>query len=213
MPSSHHDKELRELSGWEFRPYTTHSIGWDYRHQEMPAALARSLLKRLPGYIETAQANAAFLNEHLGKIPGLIPPSVPDDRTSVYYLYRLRFDPEVLGFSVPAQTFRDILGRALLAEGLDAMLWHVAPVTSDPLFRTREGLGNGFPWTQPPASRAVDYEPDDYPDALRMLDTSLCVSDASHPLFVQPREVVAGDVEGITKVLADPERLIRASRI
>ena len=61
--------ELAKLKGWEFRPYTVHSIGWNYRHQEMPAALARAQLKRLPEYIATAQANAAFLTERLGRTP------------------------------------------------------------------------------------------------------------------------------------------------
>ena len=60
--------ELAKLTGWQFRPYTVHSIGWNYRHQEMPAALARSQLQRLPEYIATAQANAAYLSEELGKI-------------------------------------------------------------------------------------------------------------------------------------------------
>jgi len=200
--------ERRKLSGWEFRPYTNHSIGWNYRHQEMPAALARSQLKRLPEYIATAQTNAAFLTKHLGEIPGLIPPQVPDDRTSIHYLYRLRFDPDVVGLKVEAPLFRDALGRALLAEGVDAMLWHTLPVASSPVFRNREGLGDGFPWTQPPASRAVEYKPGDYPVATRTLESSICVGDALHPLFVQPSEVMEGYVEGFKKVLADPERLI-----
>ena len=88
------------------------------------------------------------------------------------------------------------------------MLWHTLPVVSSPVFRNREGLGNGFPWTQPPASRAVEYEPGDYPVAARTLDSSICVGDALHPLFVQPIEVMEGYVEGLRKVLADPERLI-----
>ena len=51
--------ELARLTGWNFRPYTGYSIGWNYRHQEMPAALARSQLRRLPEYIEIGQQNAA----------------------------------------------------------------------------------------------------------------------------------------------------------
>ena len=50
--------ELAKLTGWNFRPYTGYSIGWNYRHQEMPAALARSQLKRLPEYIAIGQQNA-----------------------------------------------------------------------------------------------------------------------------------------------------------
>ena len=202
--------ELATLTGWQFRPYTVHSIGWNYRHQEMPAALARSQLKRLPEYIATSQANAAFLTSELAKIPGLIPPVVPDDRTSVYYLYRLRFDPERLNLGIEPAAFRDLLGKALLAEGVDTSLWHESPVTSFPIFQTKEGLAPGFPWTlQPPGGEQV-YVPDDYPVARRLLETSLIVGSARHPLFVQPRRLMEEYVAGFAKVLADPERLLRA---
>lgn len=201
--------ELAKLTGWTFRPYTVHSIGWNYRHQEMPAALARSQLRRLPEYIATAQANAAYLTEQLARIPGLVPPYVPEDRTSVFYIYRLRFDTEALNVDVEPAVFRDLLGRALMAEGVDTMLWHTSPVTSFPIFQTRDGLAPGFPWTLSAAGRQVEYRPDDYPEARRMLDSSLCVGDARHPLFVQPRRVMDEYVEAFTKVLADPGRLVR----
>lgn len=200
--------ERKKLKGWEFRPYTGFSIGWNYRHQEMPAALARSQLRRLPDHIATAQANAAYLTEQLGSLPGLVPPAVPADRTSVFYLYRLGLDPGTMGLDVEATTFRDRLGRALLAEGVDAMLWHRQPVTSFPLFQAREGLGGGFPWTQPPAGRQVDYRPGDYPRAIAALDSSICVGNERRPIWMQPREVMEGYVAGFHKVLADPARLL-----
>jgi dTDP-4-amino-4,6-dideoxygalactose transaminase len=203
--------ELAKLTGWQFRPYTVHSIGWNYRHQEMPAALARAQLQRLPEYIATAQANAAYLSSELARIPGLIPPFVPDDRTSVFYLYRLRFDLERWGLDVDPATVRDLLGKALLAEGVDVSLWHETPVTSFPIFRTKEGLAPGFPWTLVAAQDRVDYRPEDYPVAKRLLETSLCVGSARHPLFVQPREVMEGYVAGFAKVLADPGRLLEAA--
>ena len=81
-------------------------------------------------------------------------------------------------------------------------------MTSNPLFGDKNGLGNGFPWTQPPAGRAIEYDPAEYPMAAKMLDTSICVGSALHPLFVQPREVMEGYVEAFRKVLADPRRLI-----
>ena len=200
--------ELAKLTGWTFRPYTVHSIGWNYRHEEMPAALARSQLRRLPRYISTAQANAAFLSERLGRIPGLTTPHVPDDRTSVFYLYRLRFDVEAFGLDVPPATFRDLLGRALQAEGVDTMLWHSQPVTSFPIFQTKEGLAPGFPWSLAPEGQRVAYDPAAYPEAQRLLDSSLVIGDARHPLFVQPREVMEGYMAAITKVLADPALLL-----
>jgi perosamine synthetase len=200
--------ELAKLSGWQFRPYTVHSIGWNYRHQELPAALARSQLQRLPEYIATAQANAAYLSEQLGTIPGMVPPYVPEDRTSVYYLYRLRFDLDALNLDVEPVTFREVLGKALLAEGVDASLWHETPVTSFPIFQTKEGLATGFPWTLSPAGERVEYRPDDYPEAKRLLETSLCVGSARHPLFVQPRALMEEYVGAFAKVLADPGRLL-----
>ena len=69
--------ELGRLTGWNFRPYTSHSIGWNYRHQEMPAALARSQLQRLPEYIATGQRNAARLTELLAGVPGIRTPRRP----------------------------------------------------------------------------------------------------------------------------------------
>src|SRR6187431_156347 len=85
--------ELGKLTGWNFRPYTVHSVGWNYRHQEMPAALARSQLKRLPEYVATGQRNAAHLTEQLSDVPGITPPYIPPDRTSSYYEYRVRLVP------------------------------------------------------------------------------------------------------------------------
>jgi perosamine synthetase len=199
--------DLAKLKGPHTRPYTVRSIGWNYRGQEMPAALARSQLRRLPEYIATANINAALLTEGLGKVAGLIPPYVPEDRTSVYYIYRLRFDLEAMNVAADPVRFRDALVAALTAEGVDVMLWQTEPVTSYPLFQTKEGIGSGFPWTQPPASRQIDYKPEEYPEAIRLLETSLCVSDSRHPLFVQPREVIEGYIEGFAKVLADPQRL------
>ncbi len=89
--------ELGKLTGWNFRPYTVHSVGWNYRHQEMPAALARSQLKRLPEYVATGQRNAAYLTEQLTDVPGITPPYIPPDRTSSYYEYRVRLDPAAIG--------------------------------------------------------------------------------------------------------------------
>ena len=48
--------ELSRLTGWDFRPYTVHSVGWNYRHQEMPAALARSQLRLCPSTSPRASA-------------------------------------------------------------------------------------------------------------------------------------------------------------
>ena len=203
--------ELGKLSGWNFRPYTVHSVGWNYRHQEMPAALARSQLKRLPEYVATAQRNAAYLSEQLSDVPGITPPYIPPDRTSSYYEYRVRLDPAAIGLGHVAPTlFRDALGQTLLALGVGCELWHSEPAPAFPIFQNREGFGGQFPWTQPPAGRDITYDVADFPEATALLDSSLVICDMKHPIFVQPIEVIEFYAETIRRVLADPERIVDA---
>ena len=202
--------ELAKLTGWNFRPYTVHSVGWNYRHQEMPAALARSQLRRLPDYIATGQRNARFLTDRLLSVPGIIPPHVPDDRTSTYYEYRVRLDPAAAGVpDVEPTAFRDALGKTLLAAGVGVELWHVEPAPAYPVFQERSGFGDGFPWTQPPAGRDISYDSADFPEARNLLDSSLVICDAGHPIFVQPTEVIEYYADTIAAVLTDPEKLLR----
>jgi perosamine synthetase len=186
--------ELAKLTGWNFRPYTGYSIGWNYRHQEMPAALARSQLKRLPEYIAIGQHNAAILDEALAGVPGLTPPFVPNDRTSTYYHYRVRLDPSAIGLGhVTPTAFRDALGQALLAAGVGVELWHTQPAPAFPVFADR------------------GYDPADYPEAVAMLDSSFVVCDARHPIFLQSPELIERYAETIRFVLADPQRFLGAA--
>ena len=203
--------ELGRLTGWNFRPYTVHSVGWNYRHQEMPAALARSQLKRLPEYIAIGQRNAAHLTEQLSGVPGIRPPYIPADRTSTFYEYRVRLEPMELGLGhVEPTAFRDALGKTLMALGVGVELWHTEPAPAFPVFRNREGFGGHFPWTQPPASRDITYDPADFPEATALLDSSLVICDMKHPIFVQPIELIERYAETIRQVLSDPERLVGA---
>lgn len=187
--------ELAKLTGWNFRPYTGYSIGWNYRHQEMPAALARSQLQRLPEYVATGQQNASILDEALGGIPGLTVPYVPNDRTSSYYHYRVRLDPAALGVGhVPPTVVRDALGKALLAAGVGCELWHVDPAPAFPIFQERGG-----------------YDLADYPEAIAMLDSSLVICEARYPIFLQSSELIEQYAAMIRRVIADPERFLGAA--
>jgi len=190
----------------KIRPYTVYSVGWNYRTQEMPAAFARSQLKRLTVYNQSAQRNAEYLTNHLSTIPGLIPPYIPDDRTSIYHKYRVRFDLDALNLSVPQTEFRGHLLSALEAEGVSVTLWHLDPLPSFPIFHSTDGTdsnaGDG--------SRAGVVDPDGYPQAQKLLDSSIIICDETYPIYNQPLELMEAYVEAIRKVMADPERLLRA---
>jgi dTDP-4-amino-4,6-dideoxygalactose transaminase len=201
--------ELGRLTGWNFRPYTVHSVGWNYRHQEMPAAMARSQLQRLPEYLAIGRRNAAYLTDRLSTIPGITPPYLPPDRTSTNYLYRVRLNPAELGQGhVEPTEFRDAIGKALMAAGVGVELWQTVPAPMFPVFQERVGFGGGFPWTQPPAGRDVTYDPADFAETAALLDSSLVICDLKHPIFVQPIEVIEDYADAISRILADPEAVM-----
>jgi len=193
----------------KIRPYYSHAIGWNYRTQELPAAFARSQLKRLPRYNDIAQRNGQYLSRELSKIKGLIPPYVPPDRTTVYHKYRIRFDPEVLGLTMPAVEFRNRLLDALEAEGVAATLWHVTPMTSFPIFqKLNEGYGKGCPWSCPFYGKEIKYNPADYPEAIRLLETSLILNDEPQPIYLQDLELMEYYVQALHKVFEHLDELL-----
>lgn len=133
------------LTVGEARKYKSYSMGWNYRTQEMPAAFARSQLKRLDIYNGISAANGEYLTKELGKIPGIIPPWKPEDRTHIYHKYRIRLNPQDLGIDISPIEFRDALMQSLNAEGVDAVLWQTIPMPGQPLYSTRQGYGKGCP--------------------------------------------------------------------
>lgn len=193
----------------KIRPYYSYTIGWNYRTQELPAAFARSQLKRLPRYNEIARRNGQYLTAELSKIEGLLPPYVPADRTTVYHKYRIRFDPQALGLTIPATEFRNRLVEALEAEGVAATLWHVTPMTSFPIFqRLDEGYGKGCPWSCPFYGREIKYNPQDYPEAIKLLDTSLVINDEQYPIYIQDVELMEHYVAAFRKIFSNLEQLL-----
>lgn len=180
----------------KIRPYFSYTIGWNYRTQELPAAFARSQLKRLPHYNAIAQRNGHYLTQELSQINGLLPPYVPADRTSIYHKYRLRFDPKALGVTIPASDFRNKLIDALEAEGVEATLWHVTPLTSFPVFQQlhKEGYGH--------------YDPEEYPEAIQLLNESIIVNSEAYPIFNQELELMEHYVAAFRKVFDNLDEVI-----
>jgi dTDP-4-amino-4,6-dideoxygalactose transaminase len=192
----------------KIRPYFSHTIGWNYRTQELPAAFARSQLQRLPRYNAIAQRNGQFLSAELSQIAGLIPPYIPDDRTTIYHKYRLRFDPQALSLTIPAVDFRNKLIDALEAEGVEATLWHVTPLPSFPVFqRLNEGYVQGTPWLPQVEPPQVRYIPEEYPEAQRLMDESIIVNSEPYPIFLQDQELMECYVAAFRKVFDNLDEL------
>ena len=82
---------------------------------------------------------------------------------------------------------RDAVRKALVAEGVEAVLWQELPLPAHPLFGAREP----------------------YPVASGALDASIIVGSQSYPLFAQPLEVIdawADAFERVWKTLSSGTR-------
>lgn len=155
------------------RKYNASILGYMYRNQELPAALARGQLKHLDENNAARIANADYLTQALGKIPGVIPPYCPPDCTHVYFMYNIRFDPEAAGVSCEPCRFRMGVEKALFKEGMQVGQWQTIPVPAQDLFQSKLGYGGtGYPWTVNEAKGIkYSYDVDQYPVAKELCDT------------------------------------------
>jgi dTDP-4-amino-4,6-dideoxygalactose transaminase len=158
------------------RPYMAGGMGWNYKSNEITAAFGRVQLSRLDETNRARIEMCEFLTDRLRKLPGLVPPFIPDYARSVYHYYKIRVDPTKLGSRLSAREFRDRIVVALQAEGVRAAIWCARPIYMQPLFRAREGWGKGFPWKSPYATREIVYPPGLCPVAERISDETFNLS-------------------------------------
>lgn len=108
---------------WEgIRPLDTLPQAYTERYSNVQAALGLAALEQLETWTARAQGHAEVMNQALHNLPGVQVPSVPPDRTHVYYQYCVR---------VPN---RDGLVRRCIRRGVDLETLHVDVCTQLPLF-------------------------------------------------------------------------------
>ena len=191
--------EVDEVS--KRRVYNASILGYMYRNQELPAALARGQLRHLDEYNAVRIENANTLTRELAKIPGIIPPYCPPYATHVYFMYNVRFDPKQAGVSCEPRRFRIAVEKALYAEGMLVGQWQSMPVPAQDLFQSRLGYGGtGFPWTINEAKGIrYDYSPARFPVAQRLCDAYTVVHGIHAP---NGREQMERIVAAFRKVFA-----------
>jgi len=139
------------------RPYMAGGMGWNYKSNEISAALGRVQLSRLDETNKARIEMAEFLTRRLKKLSGLVPPFIPEYAKSVYHYYKIGVEPGKVGSKLAPTEFRDRIVVALQAEGVRAAIWCARPIYMQPVFQAREGWGKGFPWKSPYVTRDVTY--------------------------------------------------------
>ena len=157
------------------REYNAATLGWNYRFSSILAAFTLSQLSRLDEHTTRVQQGARRLAEGMSRIPGLIPPHVPVDRTHVYHHFRFRVDPAAAGVDLPVGVFRKALQDAMAAEGVPLIEYQNRPVPGQRLFQERRGYGKGWPWSGGFAGREITYDIGEYPQTLDVIRGSLLV--------------------------------------
>ena len=152
--------------------YNSSILGYMYRNQELPAALARGQLKHLDEHNATRIQNSEYLSRELGKIPGVIPPTCPPDGKHVYWFYAIRFDPKAAGVDADPRRFRIAVEKALFKEGVLVGQWQVMPVLAQDIFQSMIGIGDRYPWAINEAKGVTyKYDVNDFPVAQMLCDT------------------------------------------
>ena len=127
-------------------------LGFNFRMGEIEAAIASVQLGKLAARVADRQRVAAQLNHGLAGLAGLKTPFVAAGNSHVYYVYGMVLDTAVLGVD------RQRIVAALQAEGVPGLMRGYQNIHLLPLFQHKIAYGTqGFPWTSPPASRAIDY--------------------------------------------------------
>lgn len=181
--------------------YNSSILGYMYRNQELPAALARGQLRHLDEFNATRIRNSEFLSRELGKIPGIVPPVCPPEGKHVYWFYAVRFDPQAAGLDVDARRFRMAVEKAVFKEGVLVGQWQVMPVPGQDLFHSMIGIGKGYPWVINEAQGVnYRYDPHDYPVAQMLCDTYTNVHSIHPPNGLELNERI---VEAFRKVFGD----------
>ena len=134
-------------------------------------------------------------------LPGITPPFIPEGSTHSYHMYRIKFDPQKAGLDVHPGRFTKAIELAMGAEGLPLRLYQNIPIPGQILFKIKEGIGNGIPWTLPD-TRKIDYTIEDYPVTLNVLETTRCIgrSGTSGPNYFLNRQTIELYLQGFQKL-------------
>lgn len=158
--------------GW---PDIAGTLGWNYRLPELSAAVAVAQIAKLPALTAHRRTLAAALDRLLADVPGIAPVRELPGHEHVYYMHGLLCDAPAAGLG------RDLLARALHAEGFPVNPGYQKPLYLEPLYQERLCYGrSGCPFTCPLGAGAPDYGPGLCPTAedlhaRRLLVHKLCM--------------------------------------
>lgn len=138
-------------------------LSWNYRMNEVVAAIGRVQLKRARGYVDICIENAGLLSEACRGYEQIVKPQVnpdPANRQHTYHIWAARFEGDKVG--VDYEAFQ----QACADKGLGFNFGYIgAPGYKQDTIREQIGYGRDCPRGCPLALRHPDYSQDLCPNA------------------------------------------------
>ena len=129
--------------------------GLNYRMTELHGAVALAQLAKLDGVIADRRRWGHLLETLLADVPGISFPPIAEGRESVYWLFPVTVDTDMLGATVGQVT------AAIAAEGIPVAPGYVMPLYLTPALAKGKTYGNShFPFDSPYTTRSyTEYRP------------------------------------------------------
>ncbi|MDO5848122.1 MAG: DegT/DnrJ/EryC1/StrS family aminotransferase [Methanobrevibacter sp.] len=121
--------------------YKHDEIGYNFRSSDIAAAIGLAQLDKIDGFNEQRIANAAYLNEGLKDVDGVITPVSPENRKHVYHQYTIRV----------TKGNRDDWVEILTEKGIGTGIHYPIPLYNQPIYKEL-----GFEGSSPKAEIAAD---------------------------------------------------------
>lgn len=142
-------------------------IGWNYRMNEIEAAIMIVQMDRLDYLLAERKQLVDYLAKGLSKIAGLILPATKPGCTHTYYRYTIRLDQNII------KTPAELIAKALNAEGVPFNSDYL-PLNLYPIYQKRIGYGNkGCPFSCAFYQGNVDYSMSNIPVTEMMTKSTL----------------------------------------
>lgn len=149
------------------------TLGWNYRMTELEAAVGIAQFRKLDRLTKHRAGLADFFTRELNrlKLPGIQTPVIRSGNTHVYFVYPIKLDEN------KARIKRDLLVRALNAEGIPFGGGYVAPLYLAPMYQKMTGYGaKGCPFRCPWYEGMTDYRKGLCPVTERMHERELLLT-------------------------------------
>ncbi|MEV0681807.1 DegT/DnrJ/EryC1/StrS family aminotransferase [Actinosynnema sp. NPDC050436] len=135
------------------RPYVSEVAGWNAKINAIQAAFTRVQLTRLDQAQARREENVRRLLTSVAELPGFAVPTAAPDRGHGWHILRFRVRPAAFGLvRSQASALREIVMRALRAEGVAVSRYQTTPLSDQPVFAGRTVASRSL---DVPVTRAV----------------------------------------------------------